>query len=190
MIRHLASSLLLACIFLAGGHALYRAALDSRDEVQTRYAGLQAESLQLRQRLRQTMLDEAAIRISIDRYNTLKSREVVGPEQRLTWADATRHIQESLGLEEAGFSLGPQKALHQGLGENPRHSSMTWRARLRHEEELLSFMEALARVDSAVVWPLHCTLGERSTANAPPGGLDTECQFEWITFNPEAGSTP
>lgn len=190
MIRHLASSLLLACLFLACGHALYTAALDSRDKAQTSHAGLQAESLQLQQRLRQTMQDEAAIRASIDRYDTLKSREVIGPEQRLAWADTTRHIQEALGLEEAGFSLGPQQVLNRGLGGNPRYSTMTWRAQLRHEEELLAFIEALARVDSAIVWPLHCTLGERSAADVRPGSLDTECQFEWITFNPEAGNTP
>ena len=190
MIRHLATSLLLACIFLASGYALYKAALDSRDEVQTRYTSLQAESLQLRQRLQQTMQDEAAIRTSISRYNALKSKEVIGPEQRLAWADTIRHIQEALRLEETGFSLGPQKALNRGLGGNPRHSTMAWRARLQHEEELLSFMQALARVDSAIVWPLHCTLGEHSTTDVRPGSLDTECQFEWITFNPEAGSTP
>ncbi|HSD39123.1 MAG TPA: hypothetical protein VLC92_16555 [Rhodocyclaceae bacterium] len=145
-------------------------------------------------RLRRTADDESLIRRTIDRFETLQQRGLIGPEHRLDWADRMRAIRERHRFVQLDFELSPQRII--GPLSTPGDyqlaaSRMQIRAGLLHEGDFFDLITDLrTRPVSAIVAPRRCTLTPSSESTAQGINLRAECTVEWLTVTTARGSRP
>jgi len=136
-------------------------------------------------RYRQTAQDEALIRQTIQRFDILRNRGVIGAERRLDWADRVRASREDLHLPQLDFEIAPLR--NAGAISSPGDyqlgvSRMQLHALLLHEGDLFDLLNTLHQPVSAIVAPRRCTLTPineqigRQTAN-----LKVDCVLDWMT---------
>lgn len=128
-------------------------------------------------------------RESISRFRQLSARGILGRERPLDWVEELQILGQEHPLIGLEYELGPPHALPDddapASGYQTLSSPMKLRMRLRHEGELLDFLDALRDRASALLRVRRCVL-ERSQApaldQAPPTRLAADCELEWITL--------
>lgn len=144
-------------------------------------------------RYRQTAEDESLIRRTIDRFDTLRQRGIIGPEHRLDWADRMRSIRDRHRFAQLDFELSPQQIV--GPISSPGDyqlgvSRMRIRAGLLHEGDFFDLITELLQPGNALVAPRRCTLtpsGDQAVQNI---NLRAECVVEWLTVPAATGEKP
>lgn len=100
-------------------------------------------------------------------------------ENRLAWTETLAQIGRDLQLLEMHYEFGPQSSL--GTIKSAAHgwlaSPMKLQLRLRHEQELLDFLQHLKQQAKAMILVRQCTL---STEPDVPG-LAATCELAWVT---------
>ncbi len=171
-----------ACYFFADGYLqetrqLGTAAAAQRAEVQTKLASANEE--------------EREIEANLQQYQALAARGIIGEENRLDWIDTVTAIKNERRLFNIGYSIEPQKELDYpgfspGGGVKFVVSRVKITIQLLHEEDLLNFIDDLARRGKPYLSVRSCNIGreDRSgggTTLAPR--LQAECVFDLITIS-------
>ncbi len=152
------------------------AAAAQRTEVQTRLASANEE--------------EREIKANLQQYQALAARGIVGEEKRLDWVDTVTAIKNERRLFSIGYSIEPQKELdYPGFSPGGSVKFMVSRVKitmqLLHEEDLLNFIDDLARRGKPSLSVRSCNV----TREGPSGGttlaprLQASCVFDLITIS-------
>jgi hypothetical protein len=139
--------------------------------------------------------DENLIVRYLGSYQQLQKRGFAGEEQRINWLDALRVTNQQADLFGVDYDIGTQKPYPFAAAFNPgsiqlRESVMKLRFRLLHEEDLLRFLDVLARQGTGIYTVDQCSLKRldaRGVIRYQPN-LAAECELAWITAS--ASPTP
>jgi hypothetical protein len=183
-----ASLVIISAIMLWFAHSARAKALTERDR-------MTQEARAASERYRHTAEDESLIRRTIDRFDTLHQRGIIGAEQRLDWADRMRAIRDRHHFAQLDFELSPQHIA--GPISTPADyqlgvSRMLIRAGLLHEGDFFDLITELQQPGNALVAPRRCTLTPTpsSDTGAQNINLRAECTVEWLTANATTGAKP
>lgn len=175
--------LLLATALIAlGGAAVWYAQSESRLATRAHELAQQRHSLANRQLL-QARTDEHSLRDTLARYETLARRGLIGPEHRLDWVEMLDATRRQLGIDVISYEILPQRKLDKDAQGALlwMESRMRLTLRVRHADVLLSLLDQLRRVDTALVLPMSCDLSRRADST----DLDGACELRWLTLLPE-----
>jgi len=189
----LAGPILLSVSLLIVSAALLWLAHSARNKALAERVRASQESRDATDRYRQTAEDEPLLRRTIDRFDTLSQRHIIGPEQRLDWTDRVRSIRDQYHFAQLDFELAPQHVV--GPLSRPGDfllgvSRMQIRAGLLHEGDFFDLMNALRQPTSAIVAPRRCTLAPAGDHLAQNINLRAECTIEWLTVSAATGAKP
>jgi hypothetical protein len=151
------------------------------------------EAREAADRYRHTAADESIIRDTITRFNTLRLRGIIGPEQRLDWADRLRSIRDRHHFAQLDFELAPQRIIGPLATTSDYQlgvSRMQIRAGLLHEGDFFDLMTELRQPGNAIVAPRRCTLAPSAERAAQGINLRAECTLEWLTISATTGAKP
>ncbi|PLK47373.1 hypothetical protein [Uliginosibacterium sp. TH139] len=193
-LRHLGGSLLVALICITLGATLLWAARHSQANARASHASTRDEARQLHERYLATRRDEALLRETIARFETLRQQGLIGPENRLEWANGVRSAALALRLPPPEFTLAPRRSLGKidaaGLF-NLQASQMKLSLELLHEGDLLALLERLAARPDVLLHPQRCLLVRNNNrTGGDGGGLHAECALDWISITPPATVEP
>lgn len=146
-----------------------------------------------RQRFAQVETEKREIRAFQPQFALLRSRGLIGDENRLDWVEQIRQIQEHRRLPPLSYEIEPQQAVKLDaplpLGDYAlRGSRMHLRMELLHEGDLFNFLDDLRQ--RGFYAAQECTLkrmgGLQNLPNAPTIGAD--CKLNWLTLAPAAAA--
>jgi hypothetical protein len=182
----LTGPLLLSLCLLAASATMLWFAHNALIKASARRVRITQEAREATDRYRHTAEDEALIRRTIDRFDTLHQRGIIGPEQRLDWADRLRGIRDRHHFAQLDFELSPQRIV--GPLSTPGDyvlgaSRMQIRAGLLHEGDFFDLIAELRQPANALVAPRRCTLSPSSDSAAQGINLRAECTVEWLTVS-------
>lgn len=122
-------------------------------------------------------------------FITLRSKGLIGEENRLDWVDAIRQIQERRRLLPLSYDIAPQQSVTLAAevvtGEYLlRASRMNLRMDLLHELDLFNFLDDLRRRGYFGVQ--SCSLKRMAAAPAQERAptVAAECTLNWLTLTP------
>lgn len=161
------------------GEKAFQEASTARRDIQTRLARARVEEQELRDK--------------IERFQALKARGYIGPEQRLDWVDAIARIKTARRIFKLDYEFAPQRPVDAGIlpggaaaGDFEIMSSqMRLHLQLLHEGELLAFLAELRNAVQALIQVRSCSIERIAPGNADRGNnaqLKAECTLEWITL--------
>ncbi|MCX9154839.1 hypothetical protein OPU71_01735 [Niveibacterium sp. 24ML] len=176
---------LVAALAMAGlGAATFSIAQKGRRIAEQQHGEANAVRDQVTGKLNAALRDEPEIRRALGRFEQLRQSGLIGSERRLEWAEATTRLRQQLKEPALDFELAPQRPLPNANNELPlQASTMTLRASLWHEGDLLRMLAVLREQRSASVLPRRCTLEREAAdagAEAPP--VSVVCELDWITL--------
>ena len=126
-------------------------------------------------------------------YQQLQKRGFAGDEQRINWLDALRTTNQQVDLFGVDYDIGSQKPYPFAAALNPgsiqlRQSVMKLRFRLLLEEDLLRFLDVLARQGTGIYTVDQCSLKRLDTRGVIryQPNLAAECELAWITASTSA----
>ena len=152
-----------------------------------------AAQLDIQTRLARARIEEQELRDKIVRFQALKSRGVIGPEQRLDWVETIARINTARRIFKLDYDFAPQRPVDASIlpggaaggGFEIMASQMRLQIQLLHEGELLAFLAELRDTVQALVQVRSCAI-ERITRDSTERGsnaqLKAECTLEWITL--------
>ena len=161
---------------------------------QTRQSGVAAaaQRVEVQTRLASANEEEREIKANLQQYQALATRGIVGEEKRLDWVDTVTAIKNERRLFSIGYSIEPQKELdYPGFSPGGSVKFMVSRAKitmqLLHEEDLLNFIDDLAKRGKPYLSVRSCNVTREGTGGA--GGatlaprLQANCVFDLITIS-------
>jgi len=152
---------------------------------------VQAERLNVRNKLARVKDEEKEIREKIAKYQSMAAQGLIGPEHRLDWVEKIRQIKQDRKLVELQYELSPQHMLDKavvapdGAGFDVMASAMKLEVRMLHEVDLLNLLTDVRQGAQAYVRPRQCSIERLPIAarETPDVALlKAECQLDWITF--------
>lgn len=182
---------IVACVVLAlAGVACYFKADDFLQETKKRAAATSAQRAEVQAKLASANEEEREIKASLQQYQALAARGIVGEEKRLDWVDTITAIKNERRLFNISYSIEPQKPLDYpgfaaGGGVDFMVSHVRIEIQLLHEEDLLNFIDDLAKRGRSYLAVRNCDVqrmdrGSSATTLAPR--LRASCVFDLITI--------
>ena len=180
-----------ACVALAiAGAACYFAADDYLQQTKKLGATTSSQRAEVQAKLARANEEEREIKASLQQYQALAARGIVGEEKRLDWIDAITAIKNERRLFNISYSIEPQKPLDYpgfapGGGVNFLVSRVKIEIQLLHEEDLLNFIDDLNKRSKSYLAVRSCDVqraerGSGGTTLAPR--LRATCVFDLITI--------
>lgn len=168
----------------------YFAAENYLQKTKTQAVAASAQRAEVQAKLASANEEEREIKASLQQYQVLAARGIIGEEKRLDWVDTVTAIKNERRLFNIGYSIEPQKELaYPGLstGGSVRFmfSRVKMNLQLLHEEDLLNFIDELARRGKPYLSVRSCNVWRE----APPSGttlaprLGADCVFDLITIS-------
>jgi len=162
-----------------GAEKTHREATAARKDIQTRLARARDEEQELRDK--------------IVRFQALKDRGYIGPEQRLDWVEAIARIKTARRISKLDFEFAPQRPVDASIlpggasagGFDIMASQMRLQIQVLHEGELLAFLADLRNTVQALLQVRSCAIERialNGTQRANNAQLKAECKLEWITL--------
>lgn len=149
----------------------------------------QASRNENQQHLAQARNDVEEIRRHLKTYQDLAQKGIVGEEQRLNWVETLVNLGRELNLTNAHYDFSERKRVdleEGGLGSQALYqSAMRLELPLRHEEELLRFLQTLKQQSRGYPLLHHCELSRienDNTNSEDPRNIKAVCDFSWLTF--------
>ena len=182
----------LLTMILVGGGSLWLAQRLNKDSERTAREAAAARS-NIQGKLARASLEEQELRDKIGRFEALKARGYIGPEQRLDWIETFARIKRTRRILKLDYDFAPQRPVDASLlpggasagGFQVMSSQMRLQLQLLHEDELLAFLGELRDAVQALV-QVHSSTIERRTPDDTDRGsnaqLKAECVLEWITL--------
>lgn len=187
-------SLLAAVLMLAAGVALAWLSseqLQSARQSKSAAAGTLAE---FDGKLKQVRAEEAEIKEKAALFERLRTRGVIGEEQRLDWVELIKDVRDTRRLLDVQYEFAPQQVIPGASlpSHSFRSSTMQLRMKLLHEGDLLNFINDVRDNARAYVRVRSCNVA-RIPRNAAASGetalLSADCELEWITILPTKGAS-
>ena len=183
---------LAACLVLAlAGAACYFAAKGYLQETKTLGTAASAQRAEVQKRLASASEEEREIKANLQQYQALAARGMVGEQKRLDWVDTVTAIKNERRLFNINYSIEPQEELDYpgfspGGGVKFMVSSVTMKLPLLHEEDLLNFIDDLAKRGRSYLAVRSCDVQRESrsasgTTLAPR--LRADCVFDLISIH-------
>jgi hypothetical protein len=125
-------------------------------------------------------------------YTDLQRTGFVGEEERINWVDALRATSLQLKLFGVNYQIAARQAYKpQGLPDTGHfylyRSTMKLELGLLHEEDLMRFIDALARQQVGVFLLQACSLQNSRPGSAMPAkvgaNLQASCTLDWMTLS-------
>jgi len=181
-----AAVLLLA---LAAGAALAWYAQFALRNAGTELAAARVERAQAQGRLARIAEEEREVREKLELYRRLKEQHVIGPEQRLEWADAIGRIRTARELIDLRYRVERQRLLVSVPGKPANvdvfASAMKVEIALLHEGDLFGFLADLRGSGNALYSVQRCAIartGQAAAATTLAPRLRADCQIDLITI--------
>ena len=181
---------LAVCIALIlAGVACYFSSDNYLQETKRQSVATAAQRTEVQGRLSSANEEEREIKASLQQYQALAARGIVGEEKRLDWVDTVTAIKNERRLFNISYSIEPQKELdYPGFTPGGRIKFMSSRVKMNiqllHEEDLLNFIDDLSRRGKAYLSVRSCDVQRESrgggTTLAPR--LQADCLFDLITI--------
>lgn len=183
---------LLVIMTLIGGGSVWIARQLNQDIERTAQQ-VAAARREMQGKLARASQEEQELRDKINRFQALKARGYIGPEQRLDWIETIARIKTARRIIKLDYEFAPQRPVDASIlpggasvgGFEVMASRMRLQLQLLHETELLTFLAELRDAVQALVQVRSCTM-ERLTPDAADRGskaqLKAECILEWITL--------
>ena len=185
--------LILTATAVAAGAAMILASRHLVQAAETAHRQLAAQQGDLRTRISRAREEEADLRDRIALFNQLRTRGIIGQEERLDWVEQIARIKAKRRLLDLQYELSPQHAVDDTLlsagptagGYEFMASTMKLKMTLLHEDDLLGFLDDLRSAVHARLLVRECTI-DRSVPSQDPSGLAGQlraaCTIEWITL--------
>jgi hypothetical protein len=180
----------IACALLIGAGAALIGYTESELASATReLASARAERRAALERLTRIADEEREVREKLAVYRRLRQLHVIGPEQRLEWADAMSRIKSSRELLDLRYRVDRREPLAKIPGKPGDvefyASSMTVDLALLHAGDLLRFLDDLRDSGYAYYSVRSCTVSR--TGQTPSGTtieprLHAQCLIDLITI--------
>jgi hypothetical protein len=172
------------------GAACYFAADNYLQETKKLATAASARRAEVQARLASANEEEREIKASLQQYQALAARGILGEEKRLDWIDTITAIKNERRLFSIGYSIEPQKQLDYpgfaaGGGVNFVVSRVKIEMQLLHEEDLLNFIDDLAKRGRSYLSVRSCDLQRSDRGGGGPAlapRLQATCVFDLITI--------
>ncbi|MBI1966240.1 MAG: hypothetical protein HYV99_02485 [Betaproteobacteria bacterium] len=185
--------LVLLVVILAAAAAIYYT-----DQMMTaarrQLAREQAQLKEARTRLQKSGDEKDIIVSHLERFRQLQRIGFVGEEQRINWLDGLRLSNQQADLFGVDYQIEAQKPYPYSADFNPgqialNQSVMKLRFRLLHEEDLMRFLNALARQGAGVFTVDQCAMRRVDTGGVIrfQPNVSADCELSWITARVGAG---
>ena len=195
-LKRLAMPVLVLAIALGAGSALVWALQRVQQQTSAELVGAKAERAQSRGRLARISEEEREVREKLELYRRLKELRVIGPEQRLEWADAIGRIRTGRELLDLRYRVERQRQLASIPGKTANvdvfASAMKVDIALLHEGDLFGFLSDLRGSGNALYSVQRCAIsrtGQTVTAATLVPRLRADCQIDLITILDRAAKT-
>lgn len=148
----------------------------------------QAQLKEARTRLQKSGDEKEIIVRYLDRFRQMERIGFIGEEQRINWLDGLRLANQQADLFGVDYQIGVQGPYVYAADFNPgqlmlSQSVMRLRFRLLHEEDLVRFLDILARQGAGLFSVDQCTMrriDNRGVIRYQPN-VYAECDLAWIT---------
>jgi hypothetical protein len=180
-------SLLLAAILTATVSTVYyteRLAVAARQQL----AQQQTQLKDARTRVQKSGDEKEVIVRYLGSFQQLARRGFVGEEQRINWLDGLRLTNQQADLFGVDYDIASQKPYPYAADLNPgdiklNQSVMKLRFRLLHEEDLMRFLDTLARQGAGIYTVDQCSMKRLDIGAAIryQPNIAAECELAWIT---------
>ena len=152
-----------------------------------------AASKEIQSKLARAREEQQDLRDKIGRFQELKAKGYIGPEQRLDWVETIARIQAARRIFKLEYEFAPQRPVDATLlpgggsagGFEIMSSQMRLEAQVLHEAELLAFLADIRDAVKAVVKVSSCTIDRLAPGNTERNNnaqLRAHCVLEWITM--------
>lgn len=194
--RSLAPGLSAAIFMVLAGGGLLWLSWSTLQQVEDEAHVARRASEVARARLERMQQDEPQIRHTLQRLDKLLGSGLVGPAQRLDWADRMRTIARQRRLDDLSFEIAPQRTLG-SLDLRDEYavqaSAMRVNATLLHEGDLLRLLADLRGPVTGQTLPRRCVLERLGGTPSSPANLRLQCDIDWINIEQSAtrpGASP
>ena len=184
--RKLQMSLLAMLLMVAVGVVSVLFSREKERQANAVFAATQSERNDLDNKLKRIRSEEHQIREKAALFNTLKTRGVIGEEQRLEWVELLKEIRERHRLIELRYEISPQQPLEKLPGGTLalHTSTMKLQLNLLHEEDLIRLLDDLRSQARALIQVKRCDVSRiprSGPENTLQGYLQAECLIDWVT---------
>jgi hypothetical protein len=193
--RHLNALKLPFAVLLIVGIAGAGAVSWTRAQIKQAERTLAAQEAQLkeaRSRFQRSGEERDLIVRFLPAFEELRTRGLIGPEERINWLEALRTANQKAQMFGAEYQISTQQpypyaqelnAARLGMAQ----SLMKLNLRLVHEGELMRFFHLLENQNVGAFDINQCVL-QRANNGTEPGAAQpnvrAECELAWITMNP------
>ena len=153
-------------------------------------AAIAAQRADVQGKLARANEEEREIEASLQQYQALEARGIIGEENRLDWVDTVTAIKNERRLFNIRYSFEPQKPLdYPGFGPAGSVKFMVSRVKLEiellHEEDLLNFIGDLAKRSKPYLSVRSCDVRResRGAGTTLAARLRADCVFDLITIS-------
>ncbi len=184
--------LLAAVLMIAIGAGAVYVALNSTKAARLERTAAQSERNDFVGKLNQVRSEESEIKLKSAVFDKLRTRGVIGEEQRLEWVELLKDIRDKRRLLDLQYEITPQRPLDAAPGSGFAFyaSTMNLQLRLLHEEDLTRLLDDLRQQASALIQVKSCNVSRLPHGGTESGihaQLQAECQIDWITLREIAG---
>ena len=177
-------------VLILAGAACYVAADGYLQESKRLGAAASAQRAEVQSKLARANEEEREIKASLQQYQALAARGIIGDERRLDWIDTITAIKNERRLFNINYSVEPQKDLdYPGFSPGGAVRFVSSRVKIEmqllHEEDLLNFIDDLAKRGRSYLSVRSCDVQRSArdsagTTLAPR--LRATCVFDLITI--------
>ena len=181
-----------ACLALIlAAAACYYFADDYLQETRNLGTAAAAQRADVQSRLASANEEEREIEASLQQYQALAARGIIGEENRLDWVDTVTAIKNERRLFNINYSIEPQKELdYPGFSPGGSVKFMVSHVKiamqLLHEEDLLNFIDDLTRRGKPYLSGRSCNVrreGSSAGGTTLAPRLQADCMFDLITIS-------
>lgn len=186
-----AIAFLVAMAVIGGGSVWTTLQLKQISDRAARESAAARKSIQTK--LARASEEQQELRDKIGRFQALKARGYIGPEQRLDWIETIARIKAARRIFKLDYEFAAQRPADAIIlpggasagGFEIMSSQMRLELQLLHEGELLAFLAELRDAVQALVQVRSCSVERLAPDNTDRGSkaqLRAECTLEWITL--------
>ena len=194
-LRYLRSALALLAVMLALAVTVLALSIRHHQTMRADHAVAVAELSDTREQIAAIELNERWLDEFGANFRALVASGVVGPEQRLHWAEQLDRQATEIGLASLNYELKPRESMSQPVLNNSSfqayQSSMTVKLDLLHSLDLTRLLAHLEAGQQALVMPESCAIRrtKKPETLGPEPTLEATCLLWWVTVS-ERETTP
>ncbi len=196
-LKRLIVPVIIAIVLVGAGVATIFAGRASLRAAQAELATAQADRQQNAQKLARIAEEEREVKEKLAVYRELKQLNILGPEQRLNWADAMTRIRTQRELLDLNYRVEKQRRLSSFPGKPGNvsfyASTMKVQLGLLHEGDLLRFLSDLRDSGNAFYSVRRCAITRTglsaATGTAILPRLRADCDIDLITVRDDAAKS-